>query len=223
MSKIQTFFFSNMEKQAKKQRKISINKLYTTSIWSHRLYVCVLCSLAVRFLLSSLVQYFLASQNKNKKTLLAFVSLNILQNDVSFAILTTSVAFFRNSFFLLCVTLVIGIALTVDWLLSTKYDSLVFRQSYDLLVINKEHLLLLNERHLKLTINQILQNPKRLISFMKKILDIWKGRLLLTFASPVLKHFDPITCTRAVRGKVLFYVAICEFLTTAHINGACMS
>ncbi|KAH9392073.1 hypothetical protein TYRP_022097 [Tyrophagus putrescentiae] len=60
--------------------------------------------------------------------------------------MTTSIAYLRNAFTLFCVSLVIGIALTVDWILSNKYDCLFFCQSYDLLVVNMESLFLLNDR-----------------------------------------------------------------------------
>ncbi|KAH9406311.1 hypothetical protein TYRP_013922 [Tyrophagus putrescentiae] len=131
--------------------------------------------------------------------------------------MTTSIAYLRNAFTLFCVSLVIGIALTVDWILSNKYDCLFFCQSYDLLVVNMESLFLLNDRF-KVTFYHLVY-PWRLIRYFKNCKTIWKGQMVLRFASAQLAHFDLTTCTPVIRGKAVFLTGLLETIVLSHING----
>lgn len=224
MSQLFTYFFSHLKNLSVKQHLRAKTNLLPSTLtnfvtWSRRLYVILLISIAVRFLLASLVQY-VTHQTESQKNLMFFRTLiKYFQYDASIVLLTTSVAYFQNAFFLLCIGLMVSIALTVDWLLFTKYGSLIFRQSYDLLVVNAEHLFFLNKNLFKLKSNFLL-NLANFKIYFKLLRSIWKGTTKLKFASPVLRHFDSVICTQVVRGKVVMYVFICEFLTTTFINGA---
>lgn len=212
-------FFSNMRRLAQKQHlkaKLALNLAcyddnYSKSclkrpLW-HRLYVLTFCLTALRLVLTSI-----QIQTGNTRLKTAF-----LQHDATITLMTTSIAYLRNAFTLFCVSLVIGIALTVDWILSNKYDCLFFCQSYDLLVVNMESLFLLNDRF-KVTFYHLVY-PWRLIRYFKNCKTIWKGQMVLRFASAQLAHFDLTTCTPVIRGKAVFLTGLLETIVLSHING----
>ncbi len=212
-------FFSNMRRLAQKQHikaKLASSLVYYDNNYSksclkrshwHKLYVFTLCFAALRLALTSI-------QIQTGNTLLKVV---FLKHDATITLMTTSIAYLRNAFTLFCVSLVIGIALTVDWILSNKYDCLFFRQSYDLLVVNMESLFLLNDRF-KVTFYHLFY-PWRLIGYFKNCKTIWKGQMVLRFASARLVHFDPTTCTPVIRGKAVFLTGLLETIVLSHING----
>lgn len=223
MFRMLIFLFSNMKRLSVKQHLRASQKSIENckKLWQHRFYILILVLFAIRFLLVSAL--FLTQSGS--KTQMFIISLNTLEYDATVSLLTTSISYFRNGFTLFSITLVVSTFLTVDWQLSTKYDSLLFRQSYDMLVVNKEHFFLLYGRQqgFYLTMDTLLAlNSRIIMNHFKKLRDIWRGRLLLTFATPLLRHFDPTTCTRAVRGRALFYALFCEVVTTAHVNATSM-
>lgn len=186
-------------------------KKYFLQTFCHYFYLITVFFVFARFLLAS---FHIYKQNSQ----IVFLDF-FFRYDASLNLLTTSVAYFRQDAFpLFCLSLIAVIALTIDWLLSTKYGSLFFGQSYDLLVVNTTKLILNNGELLKFNFCLKKDLLKKIINYLKVLRFIWKGRFQLNFAKH-LTNFEAKTCTRAVRGRAFLFSFICEFIAAWHIHG----
>ena len=218
LSSVYLYLFSNCRNLAIVQHKKSNHQKFTSKVktfW-HQLYVLVICSMTFRLLLAAFAAHIFDKKEYFKNNPYPFWW------DPLINVLFSSVSSFQNATMLLCMSLMAVIALTLDRLISTKFNCLYFCQSYDLLVVNSANVIS-NNNHLvpPALFNVKFKNWQPLVREIFQVLrSIWNGRQLLKFSSKNLPHFDRSTCTKAVRGRAFLLGQFCEVLASWHFAGS---